>query len=187
MLNAIVSPRTRGPWRGGAAATHIEHCVRSLYSPSGAASLATLAAPHSAMSVGAAWNRVTTSVWWLCGNPALEDTRRCTQKAVSGRRKSSVILGGYGVVPRIERSEPYSTYKVVHIQGTQVHARKRRFVATAGLFLFRGGAGVSPALSVASRSPHTRRCTYMFNAIVSTRTRGPWRRGAPCLRADDCI
>ena len=27
--------------------------------------LALLAVPHSAMSVGAAWNRVATSVWWL--------------------------------------------------------------------------------------------------------------------------
>ena len=26
--------------------------------------LALLAVPHSAMSVGAAWNRVATSVWW---------------------------------------------------------------------------------------------------------------------------
>ena len=72
MLNAIVSPRTRGPWRGGAAATHIEHCVRSIYSPSGAASLATVVVPHSAMSGCAAWNRVTTSVWWLCGNQGVE-------------------------------------------------------------------------------------------------------------------
>ena len=46
------------------AATHIEHCVRCIYSSSGAASLATLAVPQSAMSVGAACNRVTTSVWW---------------------------------------------------------------------------------------------------------------------------
>ena len=46
------------------AATHIEHCVRSIYSSSGAASFATLAVSHSAVSVGEAWNRVTTSVWW---------------------------------------------------------------------------------------------------------------------------
>ena len=51
------------------AATHIEHCVQSIYSPSGAASLPTLSVPHSAMSVGEAWNRVTTSPWWPCGNP----------------------------------------------------------------------------------------------------------------------
>ena len=53
-------------------ATHTEHFGRSIYSPSGAASLATLAVPHSAMSVGKAWSRVTTSVWWLCGNPGVE-------------------------------------------------------------------------------------------------------------------
>ena len=52
-------------------ATHIEHCVRSIYSPSRAASLGTLAVPHSAMSVGEAWSRVTTSVWWPCGNPGV--------------------------------------------------------------------------------------------------------------------
>ena len=51
ILTANVSPRTRGPWR-------------SIYSSSGAASLATLVVPHSAMSVGAAWNRVATNVWW---------------------------------------------------------------------------------------------------------------------------
>ena len=55
-----------------AAATHIEHCVRSIYSPGGLASLATLAVPQSAMSVGEVWSRVTTSVWWLCGNPGVE-------------------------------------------------------------------------------------------------------------------
>ena len=66
-------PVDKGPLaRGGGAVTHIQHCVRSLYSPSGAASLATLVVPHSAMSVGAAWNRMTTSVWWLCGNPGVE-------------------------------------------------------------------------------------------------------------------
>ena len=65
MLNATVSPRTRGPWHGA-------HCVRSIYSSSGAASLATLAVPHSAMSVREAWNRVTTSVWWSCGNSGVE-------------------------------------------------------------------------------------------------------------------
>ena len=70
LLNAIVSPRTRDPWRGPA--THIEHCVRSIYSPGEAVSLATLAVPHSAMSVGAAWSRMTTSVWWPCGNPVVE-------------------------------------------------------------------------------------------------------------------
>ena len=53
-------------------ATHIEHCVRCIGSPSGAASLAALAVPHSAMSVGEAWNRVTTTVWWLCGNLGVE-------------------------------------------------------------------------------------------------------------------
>ena len=55
-----------------AAATHIEHCVRSIYSLGGVASLATLVVPHSAMSVGEAWGRVTTSVWWPCGNPGVE-------------------------------------------------------------------------------------------------------------------
>ena len=44
----------------------------SLHSPSGGASLATLVVPHSAMSAGAAWNCVTTSVWWLCRNPEVE-------------------------------------------------------------------------------------------------------------------
>ena len=58
------------------AATHIEHCVRSIYYPSGTASLATLAVPHSAMSVGEAWNRVTTSVWWPWRNSGVE--LRCT-------------------------------------------------------------------------------------------------------------
>ena len=52
--------------------THIEHYVRSIYSSSGAASLATLVVPHSAMSVGEAWTRVTISVWWSCGNPGVE-------------------------------------------------------------------------------------------------------------------
>ena len=50
MLNAIVSPRTRGPWRGGAAAPHIEHCFRSIHSPSGATSLATLVVPHAVLA-----------------------------------------------------------------------------------------------------------------------------------------
>ena len=61
-----------GPPAPRAAATHIEHCVRSIHSPSGAASLATLVVPHSAMSVGAAWNRVTTNVWSPCGYPGVE-------------------------------------------------------------------------------------------------------------------
>ena len=64
-------PADKGPLARGAA-THIEHCVRSIYSPSGGASLATLAVPHSAMNVGEAWNRVTTSVWWPCANPGVE-------------------------------------------------------------------------------------------------------------------
>ena len=64
-------PADKGPL-ARAAATHIEHCVRSIYSPSGAASLATLVVPHSAMSVGEAWTRVTTSVWCSCGNPGVE-------------------------------------------------------------------------------------------------------------------
>ena len=54
------------------ATTYVEHCVRSIYSPSGATSLATLAVPNSAMSVGEAWGHVTTSVWWPCGNPGVE-------------------------------------------------------------------------------------------------------------------
>ena len=54
------------------AATHIEHRVQSIYSLGRAPSLATLAVPHSAMSVGEAWSRVTTSVWWPCGNPGVE-------------------------------------------------------------------------------------------------------------------
>ena len=64
-------PADKGPLARGAA-THIEHCVRSIYSPSGAASLATLVVPHSTMSVGEAWTRVATSVWWSCGNPGVE-------------------------------------------------------------------------------------------------------------------
>ena len=65
------SARGQGPLARGAA-THIEYCVRSIYSSSGAASLATLVVPHSAMSVGEAWTRVTISVWWSCGNPGVE-------------------------------------------------------------------------------------------------------------------
>ena len=49
------------------------------------------------------------------------------------------------------------TYKAVHTQGS---AHKRRSVATTGVLLFKGGAGVSPASSEASRSPHTRRCLH---------------------------
>ena len=62
-VNCKRQPADKGPLARGAA-THIEHCVRSIYSSSGAASLATLVVPHSAMSVGAAWNRVATNVWW---------------------------------------------------------------------------------------------------------------------------
>ena len=64
-------PADKGPLARGAA-THIEHCVRSIYSLSGAASLATLVVPHSTMSVGEAWTCVTTSIWWSCGNPGVE-------------------------------------------------------------------------------------------------------------------
>ena len=48
-----------------AAATHIEHCLRSIYTPCRAASLAKPAVPNSAMNVGEERSRVTTSVWWL--------------------------------------------------------------------------------------------------------------------------
>ena len=61
MLNAIVSPRTRGPWRGMLPPTL---SIVSDPSTPQAELLALLAVPHSAMSVGAAWNRVATSVWW---------------------------------------------------------------------------------------------------------------------------
>ena len=61
MLNAISSPRTRGPWRGMLPTTL---STVSDPSTSQAGLLALLAVPHSAMSVGAAWNRVATSVWW---------------------------------------------------------------------------------------------------------------------------
>ena len=45
-------PADKGPL-ARAATTHIEHCVRSIYSP------------------GKVWSRVTTSVWWPCGNPGV--------------------------------------------------------------------------------------------------------------------
>ena len=61
MLNAIVSPRTKGPWRG--MLPPILSIVSDASTPQ-AELLALLAVPHSAMSVGAAWNRVATSVWW---------------------------------------------------------------------------------------------------------------------------
>ena len=61
MFNAIVSPRTRGPWRGMLPPTL---SIVSDPSTPQAEPLALLAVPHSAMSVGAAWNRVATSVWW---------------------------------------------------------------------------------------------------------------------------
>ena len=49
------------------AATYIEHCVRSIYSPSGAASLATVAVPHSAMNVGKAFGGRVETREWNCG------------------------------------------------------------------------------------------------------------------------
>ena len=61
MLTANVSPRTRGPWRGMLPPTL---SIVSDPSTPQAELLALLAVPHSAMSVGAAWNRVATSVWW---------------------------------------------------------------------------------------------------------------------------
>ena len=61
MLNAIVGPRTRGPWRGMLPPTL---SIVSDPSTPQAELLALLAVPHSAMSVGTAWNRVATSVWW---------------------------------------------------------------------------------------------------------------------------
>ena len=72
MLNAIVSPWTRRPWGGTLLPTL--STVSDPCTPQ-ARLLALLAVPHSAMSVGAAWNRVATSVWcpvvetreWNCG------------------------------------------------------------------------------------------------------------------------
>ena len=61
MLTANVSPRTRGPWPGMLPPTL---SIVSDPSTPQAELLALLAVPHSAMSVGAAWNRVATSVWW---------------------------------------------------------------------------------------------------------------------------
>ena len=61
MLTANVSPRTRGPWRRMLPPTL---SIVSDPSTPQAELLALLAVPHSAMSVGAAWNRVATSVWW---------------------------------------------------------------------------------------------------------------------------
>ena len=91
-------------------------------------------------------------------------TRRCTRKAVRGHRKSLVILGGCGgglphqakrAIVHIQGSAytRRSTYKAVLTQGA---AHERRSVATAKVLLFRGVAGVSPASSEASHSPHTR-------------------------------
>ena len=152
-------------------------------------------------------------------------TRRCTYKAVHTKGRlwplqESHYLGACGGVPRIERREPYSTYKAVHTQGgthtrrcthkavhtkgplwppqescyvggvwgcpphgakravvhiqggaytrrctykavhTQGAAHKRPFVATARVLLCRRGAGLSPASSEGSRSPHTRWCMH---------------------------
>ena len=61
MLTANVSPRTRGPLRGMLPPTL---SIVSDPSTPQAELLALLAVPHLAMSVGAAWNRVATSVWW---------------------------------------------------------------------------------------------------------------------------
>ena len=49
------------------------------------------------------------------------------------------------------------THTTVHTQG---NAHKRRSVATAGVLLFRRGARVSPASSVANRSLHTGWCIH---------------------------
>ena len=61
MLTANVSPRTRGPWRG---MLRPPLSIVSDPSTNQAELLALLAVPHSAMSVGAAWNSVASSVWW---------------------------------------------------------------------------------------------------------------------------
>ena len=61
MLNAIVSPRTKGPLRRMLPPTL--SIVSDPFTPQ-AELLALLAVLNSAMSVGAAWNRVATSVWW---------------------------------------------------------------------------------------------------------------------------
>ena len=76
LVKCNCQPADKGPLARGAA-THIEHCVRSIYSPSGAASLATLVVPHSAMSVGEAWNHVTTSVWWKPGSGIAVHNVKC--------------------------------------------------------------------------------------------------------------
>ena len=54
-------------------------------------------------------------------------TRRNTQKAACGHRRSLVIEGAIG--------------KAVHTEGG---THKRRSVATAGVMLFKGGAGAGP-------------------------------------------
>ena len=78
------------------------------------------------------------------------------------------------------------TYKAVYTQGD---AHKRRSVATTRVFLFKGGAGESPASTEASCSARTRRCIHK---AVHTRSgwSPPWEscylrglRGCPPHRA----
>ena len=98
-------------------------------------------------------------------------TGRCTMKALHTKGglwppEESCHLGGVQGCPphRANRAVVHiqggsytrrCTYKAVHNESL---AHKRRSVATAGVLLLRGGAGVSPASSEASRSPHTRPC-----------------------------
>ena len=103
-------------------------------------------------------------------------TRRCTYKAVhtqgvAHKRRSvataGVLLfrGGAGVSPAssVARRSPHTRRcinKAVHIQGG-AHTRRCTQKAVCGhsrVLFYWGGAGVSPASSAASRSPHTRWC-----------------------------
>ena len=55
------------------------------------------------MSVGEAWSRVTTSVWWPCGNPGVElrndwnrETSQLRSKTTTSQKKAPCDVGGYG-------------------------------------------------------------------------------------------
>ena len=64
LLNAIVGPRKRGPWRGRGRMIH-------LLSKRSRGPCYASGAPLS-NECWRSMNRVTTSFWWLCGNPGVE-------------------------------------------------------------------------------------------------------------------
>ena len=73
-------------------------------------------------------------------------------------------------------------YKAVDTQGA---AHKRPFVATARVLLLRGDAGVLPAWSEGSRSPHTRRCIHKavhIQRCAHTQGAAHRRRSVPTAR-----